>query len=59
MKIDNHVKRENKLEEKVKNVYAMIFKNLCPRQIQNRIKENPKYGSILNYPLQLMHVISQ
>ena len=37
IKIENNVKRENKLEQNVTNLYAMIFKELCLSQIQNRI----------------------
>ena len=59
IKIENHVKIENKLEENVKNVYAMIFKELCPIQTQNRIKDHPKYGSIINDTLKLMDEIDQ
>ena len=37
----------------------MIFKELCPSQTKNRIKERPKYDSIINDPLKLMDAISQ
>ena len=53
------MKRENKLEENVKKAYAMIFKEFCPSQIQNRIKQNPKYDSIINSTLKLMDKIDQ
>ena len=59
IQIDNHVKREKKLEEIVKNVYVMIFEQFCPSRIQNRIKEHQKYESILKYTLKIMDVIDQ
>ena len=59
IQIENNVKRGNKLEENVKKAYAMIFKEFCPIQIQNIIKEHPEYDSILNYPLKLMGEIYQ
>ena len=34
IKIENHVKRENKLEGNVKNIYVMTFKGFCPSQIK-------------------------
>ena len=37
------------MEENAKKAYAMIFKEFCPSHIQNKIKEHPKYGSIINY----------
>ena len=37
----------------------MIFKNFCPSQIQNRIKQHPEYDSIINHPLKLTDAISQ
>ena len=60
IQIDNHVKIENKLEYNVKTAYAMIFKEFFPSQMQNRIKEHPKYDSIINYPLKKwMQFLSQ
>ena len=59
IQINNHVKRENKLEEKVKKAYAMIFKDFFPSQTQNRIKEHPEYDSIINNPLNIMDAIYQ
>ena len=37
----------------------MILKEFCPNQMQNRIKEHPKYGCIINYPLKIMDEIYQ
>ena len=59
IQIDNHVKRENKLEEHLKKAYVMIFKELCPHNIQNSIKEHPKHGSFLNNFLKLIDTIYQ
>ena len=42
-----------------KKVYAMIFKEFCPRHMQNRIKEHPGYDSIINNPLKLINEIAQ
>ena len=58
-KIENLVKLENKLEEYIKKVYAMIFKEFCPSHMQNRIKYHPKYNSIFNDTLKLMDTIYQ
>ena len=38
IKIDNHVKIENKLECNVKKAYVMIFKEFYPRHMQTIIK---------------------
>ena len=35
------MKREIKLEENLKKVYAIIFRELCPSQMKNKIKEHP------------------
>ena len=59
IQIDNRVERENKLENNVKKAYEIIFKEFCPSQMQNRIKEHPKHGSILNDTLKLMDSISE
>ena len=59
IKIENHMKRDNKLKEKSKKAYVMIFKEFCPCHTQNIIKENPKYDSIINNNLKLMDAISQ
>ena len=37
----------------------MIFKELFPSQMQNRIKDHTKYDSIINNLLKLMDEISQ
>ena len=37
----------------------MIFKDFCPNQTKNRIKEHPKYKSILKDTLKLMDGIDQ
>ena len=37
----------------------MIFKDLCPSQTKNRIKDHPKYDSIINNHLKLMDEISE
>ena len=36
-----------------------LIKELCPSQMQNRIKDHSKYYSILNNTLKLMDEISQ
>ena len=59
IQIDNHVKREKKLEENINSVYQMIFKDLCPSQTKNRIKDHPKYDSINNNILKIMDGIDQ
>ena len=59
IKIENHVKREKKLEENVKKAYSVIFQEFCPSQMQNRIKEHPTYDSILGNPLKLMDTTAQ
>ena len=41
IKIENNVKRENKLEDNIEKVYAMIFKKFCPSQRQNIMKDHP------------------
>ena len=56
---NNNVKRSNKLEDNVKQAYAMISKELCPSQMQNRIKDHPWYGSNINGPLNKMNEITQ
>ena len=38
IQIENNAKRENKLEENFKKVYAMIFKEFCTSQMKNIIK---------------------
>ena len=43
----------------MKKAYAMIFKDFCPHQMQNKIKEHPKYDSIFNYPLKIIYAIAQ
>ena len=58
-KIENHVKRENKMEENVKKAYTMIFKEFYPSQIKNIIKDHPKYDSIINDPLKIMDATAQ
>ena len=58
-KIENPVKLENKLEEYIKKAYAMIFKELCPSIMQDRLEEHPKYDSIIDNPLKLMDAISK
>ena len=37
----------------------MIFKELCPSIMQDRLEEHPKYDSILDNPLKLMDAISK
>ena len=37
----------------------MIFKELCPSQMQNKIKENPKYDSTIDDNLKLRDAIDQ
>ena len=37
----------------------MIFKELCPNQMQKRSKNHPEYDNILNDALKLMGAISQ
>ena len=59
IKIENNVKTENKMEENVKNTYAMIFKEFCLHHMQNIIKEHSKYDSIIHYPFNLMNAIAQ
>ena len=59
IQIDNRVERENKLEDNVKKAYEIIFKEFCPSQMQNRIKEHPKYDIILNNTLKIMDEIFQ
>ena len=58
-KFENPAKIENKLEENVKKVYAMIFNEYCPSEMQNRIKEHPEHDSMNNDPLKLMDKISK
>ena len=53
------MKRENKQGDNVKKEYAMIFMELYPSQVQNKIKYHPKEDSILNDPLKIMDKISQ
>ena len=48
--IENHVKIENKLEENVKKVYAVVFKEFCPSQMKNIIKEHPNKKLLLTIP---------
>ena len=57
IQIENRVKRENNLEENVKKSYTVIFKKFTPSQVQTRIKDQPKFDSILNFPLRLMYEI--
>ena len=57
IKIENRVKREKKMEENMKKEYEMIFEEFCPSQMQNRIKDHPKYGIVINDPLDLMDTI--
>ena len=59
IQIENNVKIENKLEYNVKKAYAMIFKEFCTRQMQNRLKEHPEYDIIINNTLKLMDAIAQ
>ena len=59
IQLENHTKRENKLEENTKKAYEMIFKELFPHQMQTRIKNYPKYDSIFNDALKLMDAITQ
>ena len=52
-------RREKKTGRDYKKEYEIIFKDFCPSQMQNIIKENAEYGSILNYTMKLMDEISQ
>ena len=52
-------KKIKKLEENVKKLYVIIFKELCLSQMKNRIKEHHEYDSVLNNPLKIMGEIAQ
>ena len=58
IQIENHFKIENKLEEKTKKAYEMIFKEFCWHQMKTRVKDNSKYESIINFPLKLIDAIA-
>ena len=58
IQIQNHVKIENKLEDNVKKVYVILFKEFCPSQMKNRIKEHHEYDSVLKNPLKLIGTIA-
>ena len=52
-------RREKKNGREREMEYAIIFKEFCPHYMKNRIKENPKYDSIIVYTLKLIDTISQ
>ena len=58
IKIENHFKKENKLEENAKKAYAMIFKEFCWHQMKTKIKDNSKHDSITNDTLEFIDAIA-
>ena len=59
IQIENHVKKENKMEENTKKAYAMIFKEFCPSWMQKRFKYHHEYNSLLNETLKVMDALAQ
>ena len=53
------MKRDKKTGRERKKAYAMIFKELCTSQMQNIIKDQLEYDTILFNPLKLMDEIDQ
>jgi hypothetical protein len=57
-KLERYLDRKDTLEQNLTKVYALIFSTYCNKTMHNRIKEHPKFESLIcNDPVKLLNKI--